>query len=87
MQESTPSACTSEMARSRTALEGQNGSKARLTSSSSVVTVMLTCTRPPHCFDLPEEVAVTDHVGAAGLDHQLGPVPVRQDFEEAPGQV
>ena len=42
-----PAACTSAMARSRWAFDGQNGSNVRRTSSSSVVTVMFTCTRPP----------------------------------------
>ena len=38
---------TSRMARGRAALDGQPGSKVFRTSSSSVVTVMLTCTWSP----------------------------------------
>ncbi len=47
MQVSTPASRTSAMARRRCAFEGHEGSKVRRTSSSSVVTVMLTRTRPP----------------------------------------
>ena len=42
MHVSTPAAWTSPIALMRTALEGQNGSKVRRTSSSSVVTVIFT---------------------------------------------
>ena len=47
MHASIPSALTAEIASNRSLFAGQNGSKVLRISSSSVVTVIFTCTRPP----------------------------------------
>ena len=49
MQDWMPAVWICRMAFSRAGLEGHPGSKVFRTSSSSVVTVMLTWTRPPLC--------------------------------------